>query len=95
MPDDEQPVAPEQAASTQPAAPQVSATMTPQGLALTVQLPPVGIMVSNETLAQIALQFIAAHPELADEIVKQRVAFLKEQRQQLQMVQHIKRSKIN
>ena len=84
MPEDtDQPQEPQQEPQ---AGPQVQVIHTPQGLSVLVQIPPVNVTISNDVLAQVAVQLIAQNEALADEIVRQRVAFLRRQKQELAVV---------
>ena len=62
---------------------QINLHLGPDGLTITV---PVALTIPHGALAQIAMQVIAQNEALADEIVKQRVAFLKQKQAELAVV---------
>ena len=88
MPEDEQP-------AEQPPHTQVGIKMIPDGLMFTVTPAPINVMVGPDVLTQIAVQVVANTPALADEIVKQRVQFLRNERNRLALMKDIVRSKNN
>ena len=103
QPDPEQPAAveatqgeePQQQAQQQQQPPQIQVAIrsVPEGLLLTVTPVPVNIVLGDEVLRQIAAQYVAAHADFADELVKMRVDFLRQQKHQQEITNAIKQGR--
>ncbi len=66
---------------------QLGIQIVPQGAVLSF---PVNLAMDNETTMQFVRAFLAAHPELVQEIVKEAIA---QKQQELAIIQMVKRSR--
>ena len=68
---------------------QLGVQMTPQVTTLSF---PMSLAMDNETMGQLVRAYLNAHPELRQEIVRE---MLEQRQQELAIIQHVNRSKIN
>jgi len=58
----------------QPAPPgQVAINVSPQGMAISITPQPITLTINEEGMNQMVAQWLAAHPALFDELIRQRV----------------------
>ncbi len=70
-----------------PQAMQLNVQITPQGVVLTF---PVNLALDNATMGQLVKAYLAQHPEIVQEIVKQALV---QKQQELAIIQHVNRTK--
>ncbi len=77
--------------TAQPAPGQIGVNMqiTPQGVLLSF---PVNLGIDNATMVQLVKAYLQAHPDLMQELVQE---VLVQKQQELQIIQMVKRSKID
>ncbi len=68
---------------------QLGVQMTPQGVVLSF---PMSLAMDNETMGQLVRAYLAHHPELKQELAKE---WLAQKQQELAIIQHVNRSKVN
>jgi hypothetical protein len=66
---------------------QLGVQITPQGVVLSF---PMGLSLDNETMGQLVRAYLAAHPELVQEIAREALA---QKQQELSIIQLVRRSR--
>jgi hypothetical protein len=80
---------PEQKASPQVA---ININVTPQGMVLQIAQQPVNLVIDEAGMNQMITQWLAAHPELIDVIVKAQLA---KKQMELTIIKNIRESRVN
>jgi hypothetical protein len=76
----------------QPAPGQVAINVTPQGMVIQIMSQPINLVIDENGMQQMVTQWLAAHPDLFDEIVKSRVT---QKKAELAIIRNIKDSRLN
>jgi hypothetical protein len=81
-------------APEQPPQPQVAINInvTPQGLVLAIAQQPINLVIDEAGMNQMVVQWLASHPALFDELVKQQ---LTKKQTELAIIKNIRESKLN
>jgi hypothetical protein len=66
--------------------------ITPQGMMLQITPQPIGLLIDENGMGQMVAQWLTAHPELFDELMKQR---LTQKKTELAIIRDIRSSKLN
>ncbi len=76
----------------QPAQGHVTINMTPQSMNIQITPQPINLVLDEANMNQMVTQWLAAHPELFDELVKQRVT---QKKTELAIIRDIRSSRVN
>ncbi len=76
----------------QPAQGHVTINMTPQSMNIQITPQPINLSIDEANMNQMVTQWLAAHPELFDELVKQRVT---QKKTELAIIRDIRSSRVN
>jgi hypothetical protein len=70
----------------------INISVSPQGMVLSITQQPINLVIDEAGMKQMVVQWLAAHPDLFDEIVKSRVA---QKKTELAIIRDIRGSKLN
>ena len=76
----------------QPAQGHVTINMTPQGMNIQITPQPITLIIDEASMDQMVSQWLATHPALFDELVKQRVT---QKKTELAIIRDIRSSRVN
>jgi len=76
----------------QPAQGHVAINMTPQSMVIQITPQPINLSIDEANMNQMVTQWLTAHPELFDELVKQRVT---QKKTELAIIRDIRSSRVN
>ncbi len=76
----------------QPAQGHVTINMTPQSMNIQITPQPITLVIDEANMDQMVKEWLANHPELFDELVKQRVT---QKKTELAIIRDIKSSRVN
>ena len=76
----------------QPAQGHVTINMTPQSMNIQITPQPITLVIDEANMDQMVKEWLANHPELFDELVKQRVT---QKKTELAIISDIKSSRVN
>ncbi len=76
----------------QPAQGHVAINMTPQSMTIQIAPQPINLVLDEANMNQMVTQWLATHPDLFDELVKQRVA---QKKTELAIIRDIRSSRVN
>jgi hypothetical protein len=70
----------------------INISVTPQGMVLQITQQPINLVIDENGMRQMIVQWLVSHPDLFDEIVKSRVA---QKKTELAIIRNIKDSRVN
>jgi hypothetical protein len=70
----------------------IAINVSPQGMTIQIQQQPITLLIAEDGMQQMVKEWLTAHPELFDELIKQR---LTQRKTELAIIRDINSSKIN
>jgi hypothetical protein len=70
----------------------INISVTPQSMVLSITPAPFNLVIDENGMRQMVVQWLASHPDLFDEIVKSRVA---QKKTELAIIRNIKDTRLN
>jgi len=70
----------------------IAINVSPQNMTIQITPQPINLMIDEQNMNQMVTQWLASHPELFDDLVKQRVT---QKKTELAIIRDIRSSRVN